>query len=209
VFGPEALKVVHYDSIADRLIAAVLEAMEVAAPADAAAPVVNRSLTPVEAEVLAECNRLHGGARQLSTLLSNHLIYKHPDRSTRPQVDPAAAAQIAARCGPAAAAINARYFEGRPVLSAEAPQVADLSEETSREAVWRDVAEALLIANAEQARENRELGVTNLVMKARERFRKGETAAGNALLQRALAIDPDHPQAKAVAARAKAGAFAQ
>lgn len=209
VFGPEAMQVVHYDSTADRLIAAAFEAMGLAPPADASAPVVNRSLTPVEAQVLAECNRLHGGARQLSTMLSNHLIYKHPERVTRPELDAPAAAMIAEHCGPGAHRINQLYFEGRPVLSAEAPEPGAASEETSPEAVWRDLAEALLSANAEQAREIRELTLTNLVIKARERFRKGETEAGQALLQRALAIDPEHAQAKAMAARVKAGAFAQ
>jgi hypothetical protein len=209
VFGPEALKVVHYDSSADRLIPATCEAMGLEPPADASAPVVNRSLTPVEAAVLAECNRLHGGAKLLSTMLSNHLIYKHPERITRPELDAEAAALIAERCGPATRRINERYFDGRPLLSAEPPRPEASSEETSPEAVWRDIAEALLAANAEAAKENRELTLTNLVIKARERFRKGEADAGNALLQRALAIDPEHAQAKAMAARAKAGAFSR
>ena len=83
----------------------------------------------------------------------------------------------------------------------------EFADDLTPEAVWRDVAEALLIANGEQAKEIRELTLTNLVIKARERFRKGEADAGNALLQRALSIDPGHAQAKAMAARAKAGAF--
>lgn len=207
IFGPEAIKVVHYDSVAGRLIPAVFEAMGLEPPDGAAAPVVNRSLTPVEAQVLAECNRLHGGARQLSTQLSNHLIYKHPDRASRPELDEAAAARIASRCGPGAQRINERYFAGRQVLSADPPARADAADDLTPEAVWRDVAEALLIANGEHAKEIRELTLTNLVIKARERFRKGEADAGNALLQRALSIDPEHAQAKAMAARAKAGAF--
>jgi hypothetical protein len=207
VFGHDALKVVHYDSVADRLIAATFEAMGLEPPADASAPVVNRSLTPVEAEVLAQCNRLHGGARQLSTRLSNHLIYKHPERATRPQLDEAAAAMIAKRCGPGASQINDRYFAGRPVLIADPPPPEAVAEETTPEAVWQDVVEALLTANAEQAAEIRELTLTNLVLKARDRFRKGEADTGHALLQRALSIDPDHAQAKAMAARAKTGAF--
>lgn len=209
VFGREALKVVHYDSNAHRLVPAFFEAMGLEPPADAAAPVVNRSLTPVEAEVLADCNRLHGGSRQLARRLSDYLIYKHPERATRPAFDAEVAASIAARGAAGVQAINERYFEGRPVLSAAPPAAEAASEETTPEAVWRDLVEALLVWNDELTGENRELNLTNLVLKARDRFRKGETEAGQALLQRALAIDPEHPQAKAMAARAKAGAFVQ
>lgn len=209
VFGPEAITLLHYDDVSGRLIPAVLEAMGVQAPADAAAPVVNRSLTPVEAQVLADCNRLHGGSQQLSRRLSDHLIYKHPERATRPELDAEAAALIAERGEAGVRDINERYFGGRPVLSARPPEPVDLAEDESTDAVWRDVVEALLAWNGELVGENRELNLTNLVLKARDRFRKGETEAGNALLQRALAIDPEHAQAKAMAARAKAGVFAQ
>jgi hypothetical protein len=209
VFGPEAITLIHYDEVADRLIPAVLGAMGIQPPADAAAPVVNRSLTPVEAEVLAECNRLHGGSQQISRRLSDHLLYKHPERATRPELDEEAAALIAERGEGGVRAINERWFGGKPVLSAKPPAPRDLAEDGSADAVWRDVVEALMAWNGELNAENRELNLTNLVLKARDRFRKGETEAGNALLQRALAIDPEHAQAKAMAARAKAGAFAQ
>jgi hypothetical protein len=208
-FGRDAITLLHYDTVSDRLIPAVFEAMGLQPPAGAEAPVVNRSLTPVEAEVLAACNSMHGGSQQASRRLSDHLIYKHPDRATQPELDEEAAALIAARCGPSAAAINDRYFDGRPVLSAGPPKLTDAAKPASADEVWRDVAEALLAWNGELAHQNRELNLINLVLKASARFRKGETDSAQTLLQRALSIDPEHPQVRALAARAKAGAFAR
>lgn len=207
-FGAEAMEVVHYDSIAGDLVPQFLAALGVTTPSAGPAPVVNRSLTVNEAAVLAECNRIHGGSHELARRVSDHLIYRHPERTAARLVDETAAAVIEERFAGEVADLNARYFGGRHVLKAgptDRDRQGGGGEPTLAE-VWRDVAEALLLAYGQETADARGLEVRNLVLRARERLRKNEARAAEELLQRVLAMDPQNLQAQALVDKMQAAA---
>lgn len=206
-FGAEAMEVIHYDSIAGDLIPQFLAAMGVSTPPAAPPPLVNRSLTINESAVLAACNRIHGGSHDLARRLSDHLIYRHPERTGARIVDEAAAALIQERFAGEVADLNLRYFDGRDVLQA-GPTERDRQDgdEPELAEIWRDIAEALLEAYGEETAEARELEVRSLVMRARKRLRKNEAEAADELLQRVLAMDPQNRQALALIDKMQAAA---
>lgn len=204
VFGREAVSVLHYDSIADDLVGGIFAAMGVEPPDLAPPPLVNRSLTANETAVMDAWNRMNGGSRELSRLISDQLIYAHPGRAATRIVDDEAAALLAARCGGSTATFNERFFDHHPVLRVEPterdrPQPGD---EAALADVWRDVAQAMLAAHTENAGLLRRQEAAILALKARERLRKGETDAALNMLQRAMTLDPDNRQAATLLAKA-------
>jgi hypothetical protein len=144
VFGPERITVIHYDSVRGKVFQALLQALDLPAEGMDAPPHINRSLSQAEVEVLIACNTVHKDLAQLSARISDHLIYKHPDRPSHPVFSPAAAAVLEERFRPDVDWVNATFFAGAEVLKiggpAEAEADADL---TPHEEIWGDAMEAV------------------------------------------------------------------
>ena len=142
VFGRDRISVLHYDSVQDGVFHAFMGALGIEAADLAAPPKVNRSLTRAEVEVLIACNHIHKGMQGLSARISDHLIYKHPDRRAHGFGSARAAAILSERFQGEVDWINQAYFDGRPVLTTGRP-VETPGEEPGPEEIWADAVEAL------------------------------------------------------------------
>lgn len=143
VFGRERMQVIHYDSVKGSVFHALLSALGVPGEDLAAPPKVNRSLTRAETEVLIACNQIHKGMQGLSARISDHLIYKHPDRPTDEVRSERAEAMLGERFQADIDGINQRFFDGRAVLRVGGPKPSQAAPVEDREDVWADAVEAL------------------------------------------------------------------
>ena len=141
-FGPERMRVIHYDSLEGDIFAAFLGAVGVSIPAEDSTPPINRSLSPAELGALRLCNRLHRNP-DLSMRISDHLLAKRPDRPRAQVWSAQVAGRLEERYGADVAWVNARFFPGGDRLRVTAP-VRRNGRGESRLEVWRDVVEGYL-----------------------------------------------------------------
>lgn len=145
VVGRERLRVVHYESNSKRLLPSFFEAAGIqVAGMDIEPPVINRSLSREEVDVLLDVFPLHRD-RGLSQLLTDSLIDRHPGRPSIEDVDWSVVERLTARHSADVAWVNETFFDGRPVLRIEpsirsaSPPVAAATAE-----VWKDVVDILI-----------------------------------------------------------------
>jgi len=142
-FGPERMSVIHYGGLRESPFKALLRTLGVPADDLQDPPRINRSLSAAEVEVLIACNALHKNRGELSARISDHLIYKHPDRPTDSVRSPAAARILAERFGDDVDWVNRTFFpEGQDLAIGQGgsapPATAD-----DRQEVWADAVEVL------------------------------------------------------------------
>lgn len=144
--GRETIRLLHYESVRADLFGAFLGALGATVPdIDTSLPAINRSLSPVEAEVLRACNAVHRDPA-LSRLVSDRLIERYPDRPTAAAVDPAHVARLAERYAEDLAWVNDTYFGGEPVLGIAGPARPAEADPVTTDAVWADVVATLVEA---------------------------------------------------------------
>lgn len=143
VFGAERMRVIHYDSLPKTVFHAFLDAIGAPSEGMEAPPRINRSLSKAEVEVLIACNRIHRNRVDLSARISDHLIAKHPDRTTDTVRSAVAARTLVSRFGADVAWINDTFFAGQPVVAIGEGARASPATAALREEVWGDAIEAL------------------------------------------------------------------
>lgn len=142
VFGPERMTVIHYDSLKESVFHALMRALDTPADDLEAPPRINRSLSQAEAEVLIACNQVHKDMAQLSARISDHLIYKHPERDSEPVVSPRAARVLSDLFQAEVDWVNQTFFSGRPVVQIGGP-AGVAADPTPHEEIWADALEAV------------------------------------------------------------------
>lgn len=144
VFG-DRLKVLHYDSnrkdiVPSFLNAAGLELGEL----QLGSPIINRSLSREEIDVMLEIHPLHKD-RQFSQLLTDGLIARHPERQSFDEVDWSIVEDMKRRFSADVDWVNETFFGGQPVLKVEPAAAAQNSPAHDLTAsVWKDVVDILI-----------------------------------------------------------------
>jgi hypothetical protein len=143
-FGTEAMTVLHYESCKDRLLESFLGALGVGWRPREEPPLVNRSLSAAEIEVLLECAKVYRRPMKLAKIVTDHLLSRHPHRMAAAICDHEAAAHLRRAYGENLEWINATFFAGqRTVRFRYRPGPALSASGEEREEVWKDVVEAL------------------------------------------------------------------
>ena len=114
-FGYESLRVIHYDSVEDRLFSAFLQALDFD-PSATEPPRINRGLTRAELKVQLAFNRIHGN-RLMARAISDRFVGRRPDLPGDCMWDPEVAAMLEQRFGHELRRINRLVFDGRQLLS--------------------------------------------------------------------------------------------
>jgi hypothetical protein len=143
-FGADAMTVLHYESCKDRLLESFLDVLGVGWRPREEPPLVNRSLSAAEVEVLLECAKLYRRPMKLAKIVTDHLLSKHPHRTAAGIWDREAAAYLRRAYGENLDWINGAFFGGKRTVRfgyRPGPALSAASEE--REEVWKDVVEAL------------------------------------------------------------------
>jgi hypothetical protein len=143
VFGAERISVIHYDSLDESVFHALLRTLGVASEGMDDPPQINRSLSRAETEVLIACNRVHKNLAFLSARISDHMIYKHPDRVTEPVRSPAAVRVLRERHQAEVGWVNDTFFGGAQTLRiGQSPPAGEVTD-GPRDDIWTDAIEAL------------------------------------------------------------------
>jgi hypothetical protein len=132
LIGPEQLSVAHYDSHKTDLCRHFLGLVSASAdPSNFAFDDarVNRSLDEGELRLMQIANRFPGA--HFPGELSNLLIASDPNRATERPEQPDIVALLTDRHAEDVAAINARYFDGEPVLEISSGNPADVASAAS------------------------------------------------------------------------------
>lgn len=202
-FGRERVRLVHYDTVKDDIVAGFFQALGVEPPPPTRAPLANRGLSPVELEVVSACNRLHANRDGLSLAISRHITSSRPGRAAPVPYNPRAAEILAGRFGEDVERINADFFGGAPVLGLglEAARAVEEAPDVDAGQVWHEAAEALLHALDEKDAEIRRARAEVQALKAMEKRRRGEAKGARRLAALALELDPDNETARALMAK--------
>jgi hypothetical protein len=202
-FGRERVRLVHYDTVKDDIVAGFFHALGVEPPQPTASRVANRGLSPVEIEVAMACNRLHANRGGLSLAISRQITTSRPGRGAPMAFDAGAAAILAERFEADVGWINQAFFDGRPTLRI-APGAAEAADDVADVApvqVWSEAVQALVGALDERAAELRSAQSEIQHLRALEKRRRGELVAARRLAASAVELDPKNQEAAALLAK--------
>jgi hypothetical protein len=210
------LKVVHYNSVRDRLHEAFFEAAgcDVDLARLESLPIVNRSLTYDEVSLLLELNRMHGGA--LASQLSDTLIYAAPDTKTELPLVASVVDAIRASCQSQVDWMNKTFFGGpvmrtidREAVSSEAQEAPPLTDsqrllfEFLVRNVLGDVAYDPRMAKLPERRTAEREAIDAVVQAGTRRLARGDAKGALLLGKAAMALDVESQPARSLVRRAR------